>query len=464
LKSTLLTSNYHIQPEQIMYHSNFQHSTDRNISHRHSKNLPQYVYELFPTQSCKSQSVITLNEGSNNHIEVNSGIFIDVQAHDGVVFCNGTSFAHNAQIEGEQWQRVVSICKRGELNIIQSTMLNNTLSELQAIIPEEWRKKCIEMPHILLSDPSNKTYLLRIRWNDSGSATSGYMLQVKLLGTSSSLLWSPYPSETIRPNMNDMMDLCKKNAFHKIVPPSKYGTKKTEIAVPLSVRMACFERDYPFNGTILRKEQNTPLSLLQLCKVVESMFYHGTDCGPNMILVNYYATGAHKISQHQDNGTLMGTLQDVYAFVDGFAREMVFGQGWGKSTKVILRAKVPAGFYCMHGDTFQQQFNHEIKETFAEEYEALCSVLRTMEEFKDLKDDFGRVKIPLAEHITQTKQHQDAIRKIVVNGSNHNSGGYKQTRITDMFAPRMNSTNNMPNWFDEWIQPRISYTLRRFDY
>jgi hypothetical protein len=455
-----------------MYQSNFLNTTDRHISHLHSKrnktkNLPQYVYELFPTQSCKSQSVITLNEGSNNHIEVNSGIFIDVQAHDGVVFCNGTSFAHNAQIEGEQWQRVVSICKRGELNIIQSTILDYNLSELQTIIPEDWRKKCIEMPQILLSDPRNKTQLLRIRWNESGSAMSGYMLQVKLLGTSCSLLWGPYPSETMRPNMNDMMDLCKKNSFHKIIPPSKYSiptsTKKTEKAVPLSVRMACFERDYPFNGTILRKEQNTPPSFLQLCKVVESMFYHGTNCGPNMILVNYYPTGAHKISQHQDNGMLMGSLRDVYAFVDGFAREMVFGQGWGKDTKVTLQAKVPAGFYCMHGDTFQQQFNHEIKETFAEEYDALRSVLTNIEEYKDLKDDFGRVKIPLAEHITQTTQHQDAIRKIVVNGSNHNRGGYKQTRITDMFAPRT-PTNNMPNWFDEWIQPRISYTLRRFDY
>lgn len=84
--------------------------------------------------------------------------------------------------------------------------------------------------------------------------------------------------------------------------------------------------------------------------MVEDMFYHGHGNGPNMIFAAYYPTGFHKIKRHQDREPL-GTLKDVYAFVDGCAREMIFCKGW-KNEERVLCIEIPQGFYCMYGQEF----------------------------------------------------------------------------------------------------------------
>jgi hypothetical protein len=422
------------------------------------KSNDEFVYELFPSKDNDAKGVITLQHGINK-IEVDIGLSIDVKACDGKIIYQGKEFLHNDIIRIDKiWQRVVSICKRGQLNVIESTCIVDSLA-LKTSLPIEWAN--IETPLIVKSNPRNKLNLLKIRWNDDGLAMSGFMLEVKLLGTSSSFLWCPYPNETNRPNMIELAKTCMSARYHTVKP------MQTDQERPLPVRMVCFERDYPFSNKILLKEPSTPASLLTLCNVVEKIFSHGQDRGPNMILMNYYPTGHHHIPQHQDNGPEMGTLRDVYAFVDGYAREMTFTKG---KNDEVLCVKVPAGFYCMCGDQFQQDFYHEIKESYAKDFDKLFKKLRLLPEFANVKEpNSNRVKIPLSEEIMKCP---DKIRKIIIeNVENGNRGGSDcgngqvQKTLDSYLMPQQKKARLEIQhlWFDEWINPRISYTLRRFD-
>jgi hypothetical protein len=330
------------------------------------------------------------------------------------------------------------------------------------------------------------------------------MLEIKMLALpSSSVLWCPFPEMDAIPDMKDLASICMGRPFHTVKPvapknaisspvldvKSKVAAapaqvKRVEFEVPLSLRTACFEHEYPFSGTIHPKEDRTPASLLNLCRLVEDIFSHGRGKGPNMILVNYYPTGHHKISRHQDNDKAMGVLRDVYAFVDGQAREMEFAKEWNQKNSTytstsstmtarkgddnyecVLKVNIPAGFYCMYGQHFQRLFTHEIKETYDKEFKHLCDSLKGLPTFADMptKDVNNRVKIPQAEYIMR---HADAVRKVVVMKSQN-----QQASILEMFKKkceaidesRVNKKQRCTNWFDEWIQPRISYTLRRFE-
>jgi hypothetical protein len=445
------SSNYNMRNSQI------------SINVKPSKNLnDEFVYELFPSQV--DETIITLQHGITN-IEVDIGLTIHVHACNGKIMYQGKEFHHNDVIRMDKiWQRVVSICKRGQLNVIESTCIVDSLA-LTSSLPIEWAN--IETPLIVKSNPRNKLNLLKIRWNEDGLAMSGFMLEVKLLGTSSSFLWCPYPNETNRPNMIELAKTCMSARYHTVQP------MPTDKERPLPVRMVCFERDYPFSNNILQKEPSTPASLLKLCNVVEKIFSHGKDRGPNMILMNYYPTGHHHIPQHKDNGPEMGTLRDVYAFVDGYAREMTFTKG---KNDEVLCVKVPAGFYCMYGDRFQQDFYHEIKESYAKDFSALFKKLRVLPEFANVKEpNSNRVKIPLSEEIMKCPGDVRTIIENIENGKldgSDSGDGHVQKSLDAYFMPQQKKARlelqharkqARGQWFDEWIKPRISYTLRRFD-
>ena len=144
---------------------------------------------------------------------------------------------------------------------------------------------------------------------------------------------------------------------------------------------------------------------------------------------------------------------------------MQFNDGFGKEANVVLRVKIPSGFYCMHGKDFQRIYTHEIKETHDKEFTKLCQQLEKNPNFPDLpsKDEYGRKKIPQAEYVMK---HAEKVRKVIDSCEN------RQMSILDMFGDKSQVKGPKPpkrqriekgSWFDEWIQPRISYTLRRFD-
>lgn len=452
-----------------------------------------YLYELYPIDNDVTSSVHTLDEGQNN-LQISEKIFVSINAHSGAITINDDKKIHNdiikIQHESGVFERVVSIVRRGELNLIESTRLDAKHWEKQ--VQRVW-PSLMELPRIVFSHKQNEIHLLKIRWNRNYCARVGYMLEIKLLsGDASSLLWCPFPEMDVIPNMNEMSSVCMGRPFHTVKPvesnaifeSGRAEVKRAETKRALALRTACFEHEYPFSGTTHPKEEKTPASLMNLCNLVEDLFSHGRGKGPNMILVNYYPTGHHKISRHQDNDKAMGVLRDVYAFVDGYAREMEFAKVWNQKRKdelsisndrdeddyeCVLKVKIPAGFYCMYGKRFQQLFTHEIKETYDKEFKTLCTSLTKIPAFADMpsKDIYNRVKIPQAEYVME---HADAVRK-VLKGTNQRS-------ILDMFGTSGLAVQRKTNessecgtkrrrtefsWFDEWIQPRISYTLRRFE-
>lgn len=456
-----------------------------------------YVYELYPTDINHLESpVITLHEGLNE-LQSSEKTPIHIRAHNGSVTWNGEKKVHNDIVkidyEGEIFERVISIVKRGELNVVESRKLNDWESGVKGVWPSH-----IEVPRIGFSHKQNEMYLLKIRWRQGSHMRVGHMLEIRMLALpASSLLWCPFPDMDAIPDMNELASICMERPFHTVRPVKSSAShtngraaqvKRADIEVPLSLRTACFEHEYPFSGTIHPKETRTPASLLNLCRLVEDIFSHGRGKGPNMILVNYYPTGHHKISRHQDNDKAMGVLRDVYAFVDGHAREMEFAKEWNQKNKTtsttptstststtktkvktddaecVLKVNIPAGFYCMYGQQFQRLFTHEIKETYDKEFKHLCKSLKRLPAFADMpsKDANNRTKIPQAEYIMR---HADAVRNVVMKTQN------QQASILEMFEKKSRATDECraskkrrcSSWFDYWIQPRISYTLRRFE-
>lgn len=461
-----------------------------------------YVCELYPIEGDVVSPVVMLQEG-RNRLQVNETMHVNIEIQllpDESVILNSEKKNHNDLVkvyfDGGVFERVLSILKRGELNVIDSTRLS--LHDWENQIESVWGPHT-ELPRIGFSHKQNEMNLLKIRWNKNGSARVGHILEIKLLsGEASSLLWCPFPDMDAIPDMKEFSSLCMGRPFHTVKPiaPSvpratlaksaraetpgvgRAEVRRVDFEVPLSLRTACFEHEYPFSGTTHPKEEKTPLSLMSLCTLVEDMFSHGRGNGPNMILVNYYPTGSHKISRHQDNDKAMGVLRDVYAFVDGYAREMEFAKEWNQKTnstrkegddsECVLKIKLPRGFYCMYGQRFQQLFTHEIKETHAKELEKLITSMTRDSEFADMpsSDKYNRVKIPRAEYIVKRK---DTVRNFILKIPT-------QMSIQNMFRSTTRAQTDTANentvvkrrrtesisWFDEWIQPRISYTLRRF--
>lgn len=457
-----------------------------------------YAYELYPIEGDIESPVVVLREG-HNKLQLNEKTCVNIEMQllpDGSVLLNSEKMMHNDIVklyfDDGIFERVVSIVKRGELNVMESTRI--ALHDWENQVKSVW-PPYVELPRIGFSHKQNEMNLLKIRWNKNGRARVGHVLEVKLLsGDASSLLWCPFPEPDMIPDMQHLSSLCMGRPIHKVKPiasnvsgRSVVGLGKTpqvrrvDFEIPLSLRTACFEHEYPFSGTIHPKEEKTPASLLSLCTLVEDIFSHVRGKGPNMILVNYYATGSHKISRHQDNDKAMGVLRDVYAFVDGCAREMEFAKEWNQKnrsdaateeegdSKLVLKINIPRGFYCMYGKRFQQLFTHEIKETHEKELTKLCNSMKHAPEFADMpsKDSNNRVKIPQAEYIMQNK---DTVRKFIMKSptqmSIENMFGRMKTQISEKaneHGVNKRRRTECASWFDEWIQPRISYTLRRFE-
>lgn len=482
-----------------------------------------YVYELYPIEGDIESPVFLLREGQNR-LQVNEKMSINIEMQlfpDGSVILNSEKKMHNELVklyfDGGVFERLFSILKRGELNVMESTRL--ALHDWENQVCSVW-PPCIELPRIGFSHKQNEMNLLKIRWNKNGSARVGHILEIKLLsGEASSLLWCPFPDMDEIPDMQELSSLCMGRPFHTVKPMAPNATlatlpklktaatvgtaattspirggihgggraelRRVDFEVPLSLRTACFEHEYPFSGTTHPKEEKTPPSLMNLCTLVEDIFSHGQGNGPNMILVNYYPTGSHKISRHQDNDKAMGVLRDVYAFVDGYAREMEFAKEWNQKNKsgtarneegdseCVLKINIPRGFYCMYGQRFQQLFTHEIKETHAKELDTLFTSMKRDPEFTDmpLNDIHNRVKIPRAEYIMK---HKDTVRKFILKtptqmsiqnmfGNTTRATTRAKTERADENTVVKRRRTECTTWFDEWIQPRISYTLRRFE-
>lgn len=383
-----------------------------------------FSYHIYPIEGDQAE-VISLVEGENEVIlrdKCRSNCEGDkflIYAQNGFLTLNNKSFTHNSQIilkcmtheSSIETIRTVSIVKRGQLDICEAVSLKN--EPLQSSdFPFD-----VNLPGITESSPSNSIEKLKIRWNDNGRARYTCMVSINLDDTGCKLLWCPYPCE--KPDMQQMAQICMSRPVHE--------TMRGWLKRPLPLRTACFEREYPFNGTLHQKEPNTPKSLQVLLTTVKQLFNCGNTCGPNMIFCAYYPTGTHKILRHSDSKEL-GELKHVFAFVDGSTREMSFY----RRENSILKIEIPPGFYCMYGEKFQEIFEHEIKETHKKQFNKLLK--QRAEDFEDIpKDRYKRARIPQAEYIAV---HKEEIRKV------------------------LNDSEKV--WFNEWVAPRISYTLRKF--
>ena len=118
--------------------------------------MTKTLYELFPPLSDNGH-VITLQAEKVNQTTIDDRTYA-FGASDGIVKFEGKPFAHNDVIvSSDGWQKVVSICKRGELNVIGGKPI--TVAELPSSIPLEWKGS--EIPTVLESHPDNEIHLLR---------------------------------------------------------------------------------------------------------------------------------------------------------------------------------------------------------------------------------------------------------------------------------------------------------------
>ena len=415
--------------------------------------MADYVYTLYSCDGLRmfhlQKSFTLIEKNAICHIRDGHLLVLTIIELELFLDLRSQKFFHNDRLELVDQEWVVSIVKKGELDIISEKVLSLE-SPFRDYLANAWMD--CELPEIIESDPRNQVKLLTIRWNEDCCYRENYMLEIVLADrkeSTCSFLWCPFLSESQRPNMSELADRCMKRPCHVIKPLAASGRER-----PLSLRTACFEHEYPFSGSVHPKERDTPEELLQLCRNVEDMFSLDRGKGPNMILVNYYLTGHHKISQHADDDKAMGGLRDVYAFVDGFAREMTFRRGYEKAAPIILKVKIPPGFYCMHGRDFQKKYTHEINEIHDKEFSNLCAKLEKHPEFVDFprKDEHDRVKIPRAEYISN---HSEAVERVLKG---------EQRSISDMWATmerpkkQRKAANQATSWFEEWVQPRISYT------
>lgn len=250
-----------------------------------------YLYELYPAEINLTSPVITLREGLNK-LQVSERITVHIRAHNGSILWNGEQKVHNDIVnihyKGEVFERkrVISIVKRGELNVVESTRLD--LCNWENAVKSVWPLH-IELPRIGFSHKQNEMYLLKIRWHKNSDMRVGHMIEIKMLALpASSLLWCPFPEMDTIPDMKDLASICMERPFHTVKPVAPKNAisspvldvnskaaaevKRVEFEVPLSLRTACFEHEYPFSGTIHPKEDRTPASLLNLCRLVEDIF------------------------------------------------------------------------------------------------------------------------------------------------------------------------------------------------
>jgi alkylated DNA repair dioxygenase AlkB len=186
----------------------------------------------------------------------------------------------------------------------------------------------------------------------------------------------------------------------------------------------CYGVAYRYSGQTHPLEKETPVYVEQLFKVTNTMFEVNT----NNCLMNIYSNGYHSISAHSDDEEQMGDLVDVYCWSIGAPRKAAFRN---KKTLEKFVIEIPEGLYVMRGPNFQRDFTHEFPKVhnyaFQKHFVPLCEL-----------DKGDPLLVPSAlEKADWLLKHKEKVSE--------------KLRGTKYYQS-----------FQEWCQPRISWTLRQF--
>jgi len=198
-------------------------------------------------------------------------------------------------------------------------------------------------------------------------------------------------------------------------PYYKVCTPKGKVNQPR--KTVCYGESYTYSGLKHPVESTTPSDIQAIMDVTKELYENTTHkC---MCLANYYATGQHSISAHSDDEKQFSEIRDVICWViGGENRRIIFRN---KSTKkIVINLSLWNCVYIMRGANFQKTYTHEIpkeKATLFARISACAPNLTSLE-----KADW------LAEN----------------------------PEVVSREYPRD------VNAYREWVQPRVSYTIRFF--
>jgi hypothetical protein len=278
-----------------------------------------------------------------------------------------------------------------------------------------------------VSDPArHPSFVHIIRQGNGEHFNVAIEVRLPCCCTSSALVWLPWLPHQEQPET-------PANGYYR---PISFGTASPGTLV-MPRRTTCYGHAYAYSGQTHPVEPVTPPAVEALYAETCSIFGLEPEKGPNMCLANHYRNGRELISEHSDNENQFGELHDVYCWCTGATRPGVFRHSAKtivgrelktKGKRELFTVLIPAGLYVMRGRCFQSRFTHE----FSQVQEAF----------------FKRTVVPAPVEGTLEKAiwmstHEEEVRE----------GIRKRGRDDDAFEM---------SCFDEWKEPRTSFTLRHF--
>ncbi len=214
------------------------------------------------------------------------------------------------------------------------------------------------------------------------------------------LQWMPWPSNLLKPTINNAQ-------YVDISPVGKPVTQPR--------KTVCYGSAYQYSGKTHPMELMTP-SIQLLINWINTNAHLPEKYGVNMCLANSYDHGRHAIGEHQDSMNQMNHVKDVYCFCVGDARELVLrtkDKGTPKEREV-LRIMIPEGLYIMHGEQFQKYYTHEFPEVYPALFKYLQKILIHHKDYPNepILSEHGANRL----HLVQADWmvlHADEIRKLL---------------------------------------------------
>lgn len=232
---------------------------------------------------------------------------------------------------------------------------------------------------------------------------------VYVLGEGAQLELYPWPDDLEIPSIEDVLKLVSDKEYVEVKVQGKGLVNQPR-------KTLCYGHSYNYSGQKHPVEKETPEYIEKLYAYTNKKF----NVNLNMCLLNVYPTGYHSISSHSDSVKQMGVLSDVYCWVVCDTPRKAIFRNKKDTTAKKFEIYIPQGLYIMRGPNFQRDFTHEfpkVQNTYFEKtLLPLCNTQQT--------------KLEKADWIYNNREELKLILK--------------------------------DKRFNEFISPRISWTLRQF--